>query len=174
MDTRKLLALSLAGTLSLLLPARARADKPDAWITTKVKIALLTTDGVSGTAVKVDTTNGRVTLHGKVNSEAEKKKAETTTTSIEGVKDVRNLLQVVPESREKAVAKADSEVKKHVEKAIEVDKTLDGIKVASVDNGVVLLSGKTNSLGHKLKAIEVAYGCDGVRRVATEIETEEK
>jgi hypothetical protein len=37
----------------------ASAATPDAWITTKTKLALLTTEGVSGTAIKVDTVLGR-------------------------------------------------------------------------------------------------------------------
>jgi hypothetical protein len=36
----------LAVVLSVAAPARAAT--PDAWITTKIKLALLTTDGVSG------------------------------------------------------------------------------------------------------------------------------
>ena len=38
-----------------------------------------------------------------------------------------------------------------------------------VNNGVVLLSGKTDTLANKLRAIENAYTVDGVHRVATEI-----
>ena len=65
-------------------------------------MALLTTEGVSGTSVNVDTVNGLITLHGKVNSEAEKAKAESAVRGIEGAKNVRNLLQVVSEKRENA------------------------------------------------------------------------
>jgi osmotically-inducible protein OsmY len=42
-----------------------------------------------------------------------------------------------------------------------------------VNKGVVLLSGKTPSLGEKLLVIERVYTVDGVRRVASEIETVE-
>ena len=59
------------------LAAPAGAATPDAWITTKTKLALLTTEGVSGTAIHVDTVLGRVTLHGKVRSAEEKAKAES-------------------------------------------------------------------------------------------------
>jgi osmotically-inducible protein OsmY len=48
------------------------------------------------------------------------------------------------------------------------------VKVASVDKGVVLLSGKADGLGHELQAIEVAYKVPGLRRVASEIETRDK
>ena len=79
-----------------------RATTQDAWITTKTKLALLSTEGVSGTAIHVDTVLGRVTLHGKVRSAEEKTKAETITQKIDGVQEVRNLLQIVSAQREKA------------------------------------------------------------------------
>ena len=47
------------------------------------------------------------------------------------------------------------------------------MKVASVNNGVALLSGKTLDLAHKLRAIEVAWAVQGVQRVASEILTAE-
>jgi len=52
--------------LGAALAAPVAAATPDAWITTKTKLALLTTEGVSGTAIHVDTVLGRVTLYGKV------------------------------------------------------------------------------------------------------------
>jgi len=156
-----------------LSAAWASVDRPDVWITTKARIALLSTDGAGRTAVKVDTAHGRVTLHGKVASEAVKSKAEATVAALDGVKGVRNLLQVVSEADKEAVQVSDSDVKTRVQTALETHKSLDGIKVASVDAGVVLLDGKTKTLARKLQAIEVAYGCDGVQRVATQIETQE-
>jgi osmotically-inducible protein OsmY len=65
----------LAVVVAVALAAPARAAMPDAWITTKTKLALLTTEGVSGTAIHVDTILGKVTLHGKVRSAEEKAKA---------------------------------------------------------------------------------------------------
>jgi osmotically-inducible protein OsmY len=70
-------SILLAVVVGVALATRAGAATPDAWITTKTKLALLTTEGVSGTAIKVDTVLGRVTLHGKVGSTEEKTKAET-------------------------------------------------------------------------------------------------
>jgi hyperosmotically inducible protein len=164
----------LAGVLlGLAVPAIAAGG--DTWITTKAKIALLTADGVKARDVNVDTVDGSVTIHGKVRTEAEKAKAESAVKGIDGVKTVRNLLQVVPESRREAVKAADSEIKSKVEAAIKDDPGLKGedVKVASVNKGVVLLAGKTANLDQKLRAIECAAKVDGVERVATEIKTEQ-
>jgi len=168
--TLTLVALLLAWGAGVA-PAQA---SDDTWITTKVRIALMTTDGAGRDAVKVETEHGKVTMHGTVDSEAVKEKAEATVRAVGGVTDVRNLLQVVKESRQKSVKAADKEVKEDVEKALKADKRLDGIKVKSVDNGLVFLHGSTASLANALRAIETAYGIPGVRQVASGIETKEK
>ena len=80
MTTVQFSKLALVLLAGLAMPVRAsHASMPDSWITTKTKMALATTDGVSATQVHVDTVDGRVTLHGKVDSEAEKAKAEPVT-----------------------------------------------------------------------------------------------
>src|SRR5512141_772667 len=109
----------LAVVLGLALAAPAGAATPDAWITTKTKLSLLTTEGVSGTAIHVDTILGKVTLHGKVRSADEKAKAESIAKNIDGVIEVRNLLQVVTPQREKAVQLSDDALKQRVEKALQ-------------------------------------------------------
>ena len=79
----------LAVVLGVALAAPAAAAMPDAWITTKTKLALLTTEGVSGTAIHVDTVLGRVTLYGKVHSAEEKAQAVWIAQQIDGVQGVR-------------------------------------------------------------------------------------
>lgn len=160
--------------LAALVAGPALADSNDVWLTTKAKIALLTTDGVSITGVNVDTVDGAVTLHGKVKTEAEKEKATLAVRSVDGVKSVRNLLQVVPDALQGAVKASDEAVKDGVETALKSDTRVEGIKVASVNNGVVLLSGKASTLAEKLRAIELAWNVSGVSRVASEIETGDK
>jgi hyperosmotically inducible protein len=150
------------------------ADRPDAWITMSTKISLMTTDGVSTKDLNVDTVNGVVTLHGKVATEAERTKAGQVAGKVDGVKDVKNMLQVVPEARRDMVERADDEIKKGVEDAFKANKRVNdsGIKVASVNKGVVLLSGKTKSMQTHLEAIQVADAVKGVRRVSSEVQVE--
>jgi hyperosmotically inducible protein len=163
-------ALVLIGGLGV---ASAHASD-DAWISTKIRIALMTTDGAGRNAVKVETEHGKVTLHGTVDGQAVKDKAEATARSVGGVTEVKNLLQVVKESRKDAVKAVDKDVKEAVEKSLKRDETLEGINVKSVDNGLVLLDGSTTSLDHKLRAIETVYDIPGVRQVSSNIETKEK
>ena len=171
----KLVSSIRGGCLALALAAGPLfADAPDAWLSTKAKIALLTADGVSVTAVNVDTVNGRVTLHGKVKSEGEKAKAAMAVGKVDGVKSVQNLLQVVPESVRPTLKLADDTIKTRLEASFKAEPALSDVKVASVNNGVALLSGKTHNLADKLRAIEVAWAVEGVQRVSSEIETADK
>jgi osmotically-inducible protein OsmY len=165
--------LAVAITLvSASLPALA-AERPDAWITTKTKIALLTTEGVSATKIHVDTTERRVTLYGTVVSEQEKAKAVRVARDIEGVREVRNLLQVVPEKAEKAMKVSDADLKTRVTAALEKSKALadSQIDVKSVNAGVVLLEGKAKTLSDHRRALEIAAREPGTVRVASNIES---
>jgi hyperosmotically inducible protein len=146
---------------------------PDAWITTKVKSTLLTTEGVSATKVHVDTIDGLVTLYGSVPTAAEKAKAESVARGTEGAREVRNLLQVVSEPTEKIVAVTDEALGKRVSAALSADPALadSSIKVQSVNKGVVLLSGSAKTLSDHVRALEDARRVDGVQRVASEIQS---
>ena len=165
-------ALIAGAALALVVSTGAlAADRPDSWITMKTKLALMTTEGIDTWDLNVDTVSGGVTLHGKVASEAAKEKAATVAKGIEGVTSVKNLLQVVPKPDRKVVDQQDDAVKDSVQKAFDTDPVLksSGIKVASVNKGVVLLSGDTKSLEANLRAVEVARAIPGVRRVASEV-----
>lgn len=163
----------MAVVLGAALAAPAGAATPDAWITTKIKLALLTTEGVSGTAIKVDTVVGQVTLYGKVHSAEEKAKAETIAGKVEGVQGVRNLLQVVAPQHEKAMQVSDDDLKQRTEQALQADPSLksSNIAVQSVNHGVVLLGGTAKTLSAHLRAVEDAAAVPGVRRVASEIQS---
>lgn len=158
------LVIALAGTASAV-------SAPDAWVTTRVKMALLTDESVSARAVNVDTIDGRVTLHGTVGSTGEKAKAEQVARRIPGVRELRNLLQVVPPRVQDRAAVSDEELEERVEAALKADRVLrnSDIEVVSVNSGVVLLGGKADTLTDAYEAVDDAARVDGVVRVASEI-----
>lgn len=164
-----LLAIACVGWAS---PSSA-ADAPDAWITTKVKMALLMAEDVSATAVRVDTIDGKVTLHGTVASADEKARAERAAKGVKGVHEVRDLLQVVAEPRQEAVAVADEAISAEVQKRLDADPGLRDSKIGvkSANQGLVLLDGDAKTLSAHLRALEVARAVPGVKRVASEIES---
>ena len=163
----------LTVVVSVALAAPVGAATPDAWITTKTKLSLLTTEGVSGTAIHVDTILGKVTLHGKVRTAEEKAKAESIAKNIDGVLEVQNFLQIVTPPREKAVQLSDDALKLRVEKELQGDSSLkeSSISVKSVNKGVVLLAGTAKTLSAHLRAVETVAWVPGVERVASEIKS---
>jgi hyperosmotically inducible protein len=164
--------IAAAGALALAAPVLA--DQPeDAWITTKVKMEMMKSDGFDPLHINVDTLDGIVTLHGQVDTEAAKTKAAQEAKGIKGVKDVHNLLAVVPKTAKDQVAASDDQIQKRVEAALESDAGLkdSSIKVKSVHDGTVLLSGKADTLSSHQRALQDARGISGVRRVASEIQS---
>ena len=161
--------VALVAALVAISSVVAHADVKDSWITTKSTIVLLTMDGFSVNGANVDTINGKVTIHGKVATAADRTKAEQTVRTVDGVKSVKNLLQVVPAKAMMATISTDAEVKDRVEASLKTDAKMDDVKVASVNSGVVLLSGKAEDLNQSLRAIQNAYTVTGVHRVASEI-----
>lgn len=171
--TLAVLTVAFAASVALVTPTPAAAERPDPWITFKTKIALLTSEGLDGLDINVDTVDGLVTLHGRVDSKAQSAEADRVAKGIEGVRGVRNLLQVsaATKSDRKFEKRADADTKKQLEDALSASPALKDshVKVASVTNGIALLSGSAETLTDQLLAIEIARGTPGVSHVASEI-----
>lgn len=103
MNLSKFASLIVVGALVAPLASHAE-DKPagtakvwvkDSVITTKIKAQLATSKPSSLAMVHVDTdANGWVQLTGKVATQADKDRAESTAKAVEGVKSVDNQLVV--------------------------------------------------------------------------------
>jgi len=73
---------------------KASAYMDDAWITAKVRSLLLKEEGVKGLGVNVETYQGTVQLSGWVNTPTQITQAEKIALAVEGVKGIRNDLQI--------------------------------------------------------------------------------
>lgn len=73
---------------------RAEQTIDDSVITTKVKTALLADSTVKGLNISVETVGGTVTLSGTAATQAERTQAEAVTTTVEGVRNVVNRINV--------------------------------------------------------------------------------
>lgn len=140
----------------------------DSWITSKTKIALFADDRVKGREVSVETVKGDVFLRGKVDTEEAKMAAAEVARAIDGVKNVKNDLQVVPASARKAVTADDKQITKAVESRFSKDAQLKKIDVRT-DAGVVILSGEVPNIGVSARASEMAHRVDGVKAVKNEL-----
>jgi osmotically-inducible protein OsmY len=170
-------------------------DRPDSWITTKVKTTLAGHRSVSAINTHVETNDGVVTLTGTARSDAERELAERYARDIEGVKDVRNEIKV-SEKTDRASGSADrmSESNKEDKDQRGIgDKALDKLDDATITSrvkaalagdratsalrtevdttdGVVTLSGTATSEAEKSLAQRLAEGVKGVKSVDNRIE----
>jgi len=145
-----------------------KTNVSDSWITSKAKIALFADSRVPGTSVNVETQKGTVFLRGKVDSDAAKSAAEEIAKGIDGVKSVKNELQVVPASEKKMVEAKDEDLTKQVKTRLQSDARLKKVDVR-VDNGVVTLQGKVANIADSARASQLARGVPGVRAVKNDM-----
>lgn len=73
------------------------AQVHDATVTTKVKVALVSTSNLSSGDIHVKTQHGKVTLTGSVPDEAQRTQAVNVVKQVDGVQDVRNQLTIRPD-----------------------------------------------------------------------------
>ncbi|MDO8477258.1 MAG: BON domain-containing protein [Candidatus Rokubacteria bacterium] len=140
----------------------------DSWITSKVKISLFADERVKGSQVSVDTTKGVVHLRGKVDSAEAKSAVSDIAQGVEGVKSVKNDLQVVAPTARKAVDANDSDIAKAVVTRLSKDKQLKKVDVRT-DAGVVTLTGQVPTIGASAKASEMARDVPSVKSVKNEL-----
>jgi hyperosmotically inducible periplasmic protein len=140
----------------------------DSWLTAKTKMALYADEWVAGRQVSVETVNGTVTLRGKVDSSGAKVAAAFIAQGVDGVKSVRNDLQVVPPGDRKAIDTSDKDITRQVEGRLAKDAQLKKVEVRT-DRGAVILTGAVPSIGAGARASELAGGVPGVRSVKNEL-----
>ncbi|MBI4264284.1 MAG: BON domain-containing protein [Acidobacteria bacterium] len=93
-----LLAVVLAALMTAACGKTVGETIDDATITTRVKTAMLNDPDVGGLRIDVDTFKGVVTLSGRVKSQGEKDQAIALARMVDGVVEVKDALQVIPES----------------------------------------------------------------------------
>jgi len=146
----------------------AKVAVTDSWVTSKTKIALFSDDRVKGSQVKVETKDGVVHLRGKVDSADAKAAATSVAQGIDGVKSVKNDLQVVSPGARKAVDAKDADIANAVETRLGRESDLKKVDVRA-DAGVVTLTGEVPTITASAKASEVARGVGGVRSVKNQL-----
>ncbi|HXT00856.1 MAG TPA: BON domain-containing protein [Elusimicrobiota bacterium] len=176
--------LSAFAALTLLGAGARAADRPDSWITTKVKSELAAHKDVSAMHTHVTTEDGVVTLTGNAKTTAEKQLTEQYAAGVEGVKKVDNRLVVIaPRMR------GESRMEKEGAGSAAIDKLDDAsitarVKTALADHhgtsalhtdvdtkdGAVTLKGTAESDAQKTLAEKVARRVHGVRSVTNDLE----
>jgi hyperosmotically inducible protein len=173
---------SLPGVISVDNKLEVKGEVPvvhtDQWLITKVKSALLFHRSVSATETEVLAKDGTVTLRGKAASAAQKNLATEYAKDVEGVKNVKNEMTVLPvatKSGKKTVG----------EKVDDVTESIDDVSITALvkmtllyhrstsalnttvetKKGVVELGGKAKSAAEKNLATKLISDVYGVKRV---------
>ena len=171
------------------LEARAYAQRlEDATLAAVIRARLLWSRVTEKAAIEVQSSEGVVTLRGKVDSTEAKELAGVVARTTDGVYLVNNLVSLdsaaMAKAREKPVdapagpQPSDKWVVDKIQNSFRFSRNLDGLnlKVAS-DEGLVRLSGEVVSSEQKTIAVEIARQIIGVRgvdadllKVATKVE----
>jgi len=142
----------------------------DSRLAVKINTALWSDLRFPGKLISVDTQDGVVTLRGKVDSEETKKTADDIIGRLEGVKEVRNELQIVPPERRAEVDARDQAIARALDAKFKQDPQLqDAVIDARVDAGAVTLSGQVRNAAARSRAVELARAVPGVRSVRNEL-----
>jgi hyperosmotically inducible protein len=184
MKTHYLVTLCTAlvvGAALITVPAIAvdvskeKALVNDSWLTAKTKIALAADGRVKGRQIDVETTKGQVMLRGKVDSDAAKQAAEEITKMLDGVKTVKNDLEVVAPSTRDAVEDKDEAITTRVKEHIAKDAHLKQADIAVQTNGgVVSLTGEVKDIMTSAQASWTTRQVPGVKSVKNDLTVQEK
>jgi len=137
----------------------------DADLTTNVKKALQRDPYLDADAIEVSVHDGKVYLHGSVDSEFQKSQAADAAYRVKGVVDVADYLTV----NKSWPWKSDWAIEEDVQNELYWDAGLGGSDVnVSVDDGVVTLTGNVNNWRQYSDAVRDAYK-GGAKSVKNEL-----
>jgi hyperosmotically inducible protein len=167
--SNKFVALLAAVAFTMSTPALASkttgAHVDDGAIVTQVKAGLVAEKNVPSSDVNVEVYNGVVLLSGFVTSQAQKDAAGKVAKSVGGVASVRNEIAIHPSTS--AGTKLDDTVLVGKVKAALVD--AKDVKSGQINvearGGIVQLGGFVTSKGMRDRALAIAKGVSGVKRV---------
>ena len=150
-------------------------SQSDPGITTSVKTKLASDDLVKARNINVDTTDRVVRLSGTVESSAEEARALDIARGTDGVNQVVDAIEIVPEAAEpdRSVGdqlseplQGDAALTAKVKTKFLADATVKGLEIdVDSNNTVVTLNGSVGTEAEHARAIQLARETDGVTQV---------
>jgi len=146
------------------------AEHSDAWITTKVKTALLFHRNVSATGTTVYTLDGVVTLQGEANSEAQKELTTEYAKDVDNVKSVDNQMTVakMPAAPDATVGDKidDASITAEIKSSLLSHHSTSALHTTvSTTDGVVTVGGIAKNDAEKSLVTKLAEDINGVTSV---------
>ncbi|MCX6951219.1 MAG: BON domain-containing protein [Verrucomicrobia bacterium] len=144
-------------------------EKSDSWMALKIRSRLLVKGNVSAATTKVAVTDGVVTLTGTADNAAQKELTEVYAKDIDGVKSVRNQIEVQAkaDSGETMGEKIDdASVTSQVKYALLSHKSTSALKTkVTTNDGVVVITGEASSDAEKSLVTKLAQDVRGAKTV---------
>ena len=172
--TSALCAVALAAMLlapGCMTTRSASGQVDDAWITSKVESKLAADPEVNNFEIDVDTQEGVVRLSGNVEQEKARQEAEKLARNTEGVKAVKNEIELGDPTFKENVTDAWIVTKIKAKLSASGDVNPFNIDVDAVE-GVVTLSGIVKKEEAKREAERIARDTKGVKEVHNQIKVE--
>ena len=142
----------------------------DAWLTEKVRTALLFHRNVSGSTTEVHVQDGIVTLRGEASSQAQKELTTEYAKDVEGVKDVKNEMTMspTPKTTTEYVIESidDASITAQVKMPLLYHRSTSALSTkVETNEGVVTLNGKAKNAAEKELVTKLVNDINGVRSV---------
>ena len=150
-------------------------EHSDGWVGVKVKTALLFHRNVRATKTEVNVNGGIVTLSGEASSMAQKELTTEYAKDVEGVKEVKNEMTVVPTTTTTTTTTLsqraetngekidDASITAQVKSTLMSHRSTSALKTkVSTTDGVVTLSGKAKNDAEKSLVTKLVTDIDGV------------
>ena len=148
----------------------------DAWLSGKVKTALLFHRNVSAVGTKIEAKGGVVTLSGRADNQAQKDLTTEYARDVDGVNDVRNEMTVAgapAKARRMEDAIDDASVTAEVKMTLLLHRSTSALDTrVRTKAGVVVLGGKAKSAAEKDLAEKIVKDLKGVKGVRNDIVVE--
>lgn len=160
-------------------PTDSDEARQAAWITTQIQARYFADSSIAGRDIDVTTSDGVVTLSGRVDSAAEKADAVAVARGIDGVTRVQDRLVVQPIADDPVATTGtlpsasiplapidDGRVSTSIQAKYFVDNTLKSRRIeVNTSNGVVTLRGEVASDTERAQALLLARTTEGAQRV---------
>lgn len=181
MNSKTWLMSGIAAT-AMLMGACASSDNQrtagqtvdDSAIAAKAKAELVRNDATKARNIDVEVRNGEVQLNGFVASAQEKSAAAASVARLEGVKGVRNNLQIQGGSRSAGDVVDDTIITTKVKAALIGDSRTKAHQIeVETRQGEVQLGGFVDSADAKAAATEVAKSVSGVKAVSNGLQVKD-
>jgi hyperosmotically inducible protein len=153
------------------------AEHSDAWLSVKVKSALLFHHNVRATKTDVNVTDGNVILSGEASSMAQKELTTEYASDVEGVKSVKNEMTIAKTAAIPAETMGekidDASITAQVKSSLMAHRSTSALKTkVHTANGVVTISGIAKNAAEKSLVTKLATDINGVGSVVNNMTVE--